>query len=112
MISNDKSDIVEISESVAEIFDLQAPNSFTYLKDYRSFEEFKQYLTKKISWLMDNKFDLLINILYRIDIGEEKLQRLFADKNKQNIPEELSDLIIERQLQKIHFRKKHKPGNY
>ncbi len=112
MISNDKSDIVEISESVAEIFDLQAPNSFTNLKDYRSFKEFKQYLTKKISWLMDNKFDLLINILYRIDIGEEKLQRLFADKNKQNIPEELSDLIIERQLQKIHFRKKHKPGNY
>ncbi len=109
-MSKDKPDIAEISRVVTKIFNSQGSGSIIGSKDYGSLEEFKQFLAEKISWLMDNKFDLLINILYRIDIGEDKLQRLFADKDRHNIPEALSDLIIERQLQKIEFREKHRQG--
>jgi hypothetical protein len=111
MLDKNKSEIEEISAGVSKIFALQGVNSIIESNRYKTLSEFKDYLASKISYLIENNFDLLINILYRIDIGEEKLQKLFAGKNKQNIPEALSDLIIERQLQKIHFRKKYKQGD-
>ncbi len=59
---------------------------------------------------MDNKYDLLINILYRIDVGEEKLSKLFSGANRENIPVALADLIIERSIRKAEFRQKYKNG--
>jgi len=43
-------------------------------------------------------------------VNEEKLNELFGSKNRAYIPAALADLIIERQLQKIHFWKKYKEG--
>jgi len=73
--------------------------------------QLKIFLTEKLRDLLDNNFSLLVNTLYRIDANEEKLNELFGSKNRAFIPEALADLIIERQLQKIHFRKKYKEGN-
>jgi len=36
---------------------------------------------------------------------------LFSSKNKESIPEKLADLIIERQIEKINFRKRYREGN-
>ena len=57
-----------------------------------------------------NKFDMLVNILYKIDISEKKLSQLFSGKNRDSIPATLADLIIERQLEKIKLRKMYKEG--
>jgi hypothetical protein len=112
MLDKDKSEIEEISAGVSKIFTLQGTNLIIDSQSLNTIADFKDYLASKIAYLIENNFDLLINILYRIDIGEEKLQKLFSGKNKPNIPEELSELIIERQLQKIHFRKKYKQGDF
>lgn len=78
--------------------------------DLESLEEFRQYLTEKLKVLLDERFDTLVNILYRIDISEKKLSKLFSGDNKDSIPSVLADLIIERQLQKIRLRKLYKDG--
>ena len=41
--------------------------------DLNSLEEFKIYLTEKISELMVRNFDGLLKILYQIDINENKI---------------------------------------
>ena len=61
--------------------------------------------------MLDKNYNLLINTLYRIDISEKKVSELFSSKNKELIPEKLADLIIERQIEKIHFRKLYREGN-
>lgn len=77
---------------------------------YERFEEFRQYLIKKIEYLYEHNYNLLINTLYRIDVSETKLSELFGGKNRDNVPERLADLIIERQFQKIRFRQKYREG--
>jgi hypothetical protein len=60
--------------------------------------------------MLDKNYNLLINTLYRIDISERKLSELFSSKNKESIPEKLADLIIERQIEKIEFRRQYREG--
>lgn len=75
-----------------------------------SLGELKKFLTEKISELMDSDYDKLLNALYRIDINEKKLHDLFSGKNREFIPAALADLILERQLQKVIWRKKYRDG--
>lgn len=79
-------------------------------QDYEKFEEFRNYLISKITDIYEHNYNALINILYRIDVSEAKLANLFSGKNRDNIPERLADLIIERQLQKIRFRQQYREG--
>ncbi|HMN18061.1 MAG TPA: hypothetical protein PKD03_10610 [Ignavibacteriaceae bacterium] len=79
--------------------------------DFKRLEEFREYLIEKMKNLLDNNYNLLINTLYRIDVSEKKLSELFSSKNNETIPERLADLIIERQIQKINFRKLYRNGN-
>ena len=79
--------------------------------DFKRLKEFREYLIEKMKNLLDNNYNLLINTLYRIDVSEKKLSELFSSKNNETIPEKLADLIIERQIQKINFRKLYRNGN-
>ena len=81
------------------------------LTKFEKLEEFRKYLTEKMKDMLDKNYNLLINTLYRIDISEKKLAELFSSKNKESIPQKLADLIIERQIEKINFRKRYREGN-
>ena len=76
--------------------------------NFEELGEFRNYLISKLSYLLDNKFDLFLNTLYRIDIDEEKIKELFSKENREFIPGALADLIIQRQLQKIIWRERYK----
>ena len=102
-----KTEVQEVSENISEAFNrfgLDLPLSPTDIEDLN---QLKSYLTDKLKHMLDNNFNLLVNTLYRIDVSEEKLNELFGGKNRVPIPPALADLIIERQLQKLHFRKKY-----
>lgn len=107
-LNND--DIRTIQKFVSDDFIKGDYSNLIPNNEFERLEEFRTYLTKKLKDLLDNNFNLLINTLYRIDISEKKLSELFASKNKESIPERLADLIIERQIQKIIFRKKYQKG--
>jgi hypothetical protein len=107
----EKAEVHEVSENISSVFNrfgLELPLS---PNDVENLSQLKVFLSEKLKDLLDNNFNLLVNTLYRIDVNEDTLNELFGSKNRVNIPESLADLIIERQLQKIHFRKKYKEGN-
>lgn len=103
-------DLKEISKLISNEFALQGINPAIRTGEYNDLKELKNYLAGKIIELMDRNYDLFFKALYRIDISEEKLQSLFAVGNKEFIPSALADLIIERQIQKLEFRKKYRSG--
>ncbi len=78
--------------------------------DFEKLDEFRKYLIIKLKDLYEHNYELLINTLYRIDVSETKLSGLFGGKNRDDIPEQLADLIIERQIQKIRFRQQYREG--
>jgi hypothetical protein len=109
-MDEEKQQATEVTRFVEKDFLISENNSLIPSTDIASLEEFKKYLAEKLKFLLDNKFDLLVNILYKIDISEKKLSQLFSGKNRDSIPATLADLIIERQLQKIKLRKMYKEG--
>jgi hypothetical protein len=106
-----KDEIFSIQKFVTKDFIKNEYSSLIPNNDFERLEEFRKYLTEKMKDLLDKNYDLLINTLYRIDINEKKLAELFSSKNKESIPQKLADLIIERQIEKINFRKRYREGD-
>jgi hypothetical protein len=109
-MENEEKQVNEIVKFVEKDFLIDDRNSLIPSADLVSLEEFRKYLAEKLKYLLDEKFDTLVNILYKIDISEKKLSELFSGENRDFIPVSLADLIIERQLQKIKLRKLYKEG--
>ena len=65
---------------------------------------FVDFLTEKINFLIVNDFNKLIFILYRADINEQKLNRLLAENKKEDAGKIIAALFIQRQLEKIKSR--------
>jgi hypothetical protein len=104
-------EIFSLQKSVSKDFVSNDYSSLIPNNDFERLEEFRKYLTEKMKDMLDKNYNLLINTLYRIDISEKKVSELFSSKNKELIPEKLADLIIERQIEKIHFRKLYRERN-
>jgi len=70
----------------------------------------KQMLAEKIDQLINTDFQKLVLILYRMDVNETKLKQLLNENPGTNAALIITDLMIERQEQKIisrqQFRKK------
>jgi hypothetical protein len=73
----------------------------------QSFEALRETLAKWISGLINQHFDELVRLLYRIDVNENKLKFLLQEKVGENAAFIIADLIIERQLQKAESRKQY-----
>ena len=104
--------LTDLSIFVSKNFEISESDSLIPADDFTTLEEFKNYLTNRLAFLLDNKYDTLINILYRIDVPEDKLDKLFAERNRDYIPTALAELIIERSLQKVRFRQYYKNGEF
>ena len=74
-----------------------------------SFEKIKEKLAEYINHLINDDFEQLIYILYKVDVNESKLKKLL--KENPDAASVISDLIIERQLQKIKTRKEFRSAN-
>lgn len=71
-----------------------------------SLEELKGKLTLHINYLINHDFEKLISLLYRIDVSEPRLRNLLNQTEGDGAAALITDLIIERQSQKIKSRKK------
>ncbi|MCB0496998.1 MAG: hypothetical protein KDC79_12740 [Cyclobacteriaceae bacterium] len=70
------------------------------------FDEFVKELSKAIQYLIDTDFERLMQILYRIDVDENKVKLAFGLEN--NVADELALLVIEREKQKVLTRAKYR----
>jgi len=109
-MKEEKKQVNEVVKFVEKDFFVSGENSLIPSADIDTLEDFRKYLTSKLKHLLEEKFELLVNVLYKIDVSEEKLSELFSSENKDYIPASLADLIIERQLEKVRLRKLYKEG--
>lgn len=68
-------------------------------------DQLKEQLIIYINDLINHDFEKLIYYLYRIDVHEQKIKQLLQQHEGENAAEILAQLIIDRQLQKIKFKK-------
>lgn len=68
-------------------------------------EKIREQLISLINELINNDLNTLLQLLYRIDVDENKIRQYLEYNTHTNSAFILADLIIERQLQKIKSRK-------
>lgn len=68
---------------------------------FSSFEEFRKHIIQRINDWINNDFEHLLFMLYRIDVHEDKVRKLMQEHKGENAAEVITDLIIERQKQKL-----------
>jgi len=75
--------------------------------EHKNFKDVIVWLQKEIQYLLDNNFEKLLNIMYRIDIGEDRFREALSNQRSKDISYELAELVVERELQKVRSRKKY-----
>ena len=103
-------DVKEIAEFISKDMNKIGMEKLPAVNELHSMNELKEVLIERIAFMLDHEYDKLVNALYRIDLDEGKLHELFSGKNRESIPSILADMIFERQIQKIYFRKKYREG--
>ena len=82
-------------------------HDFPEVLEKYSENDLENHLAVYINELIDKDFNKLVNLLYRIDISEQKLKIALQNEDKTiSSSKTIAKLIIERQLQKLEFRKK------
>ncbi|AWW33206.1 hypothetical protein DN752_15120 [Echinicola strongylocentroti] len=97
-------DPVYISESVQLLqkdFDLAVPQGEL------TRERLVELLTPIVGQLLNRDLERLLQICYRIDLGEERLKKLLHEANPETLAIELSEALVDRQLQKVQIRRKY-----
>ena len=82
----------------------------TYLVAKNAEEEFQAKLYPIVLEFLMNNTSKLYQVLYRIDVKEEKVKSAFVDNAIVEVAaERITMLIIERQKEKIQWREKYSP---
>ncbi len=71
-------------------------------------EELLSWLTQKIIFLLLHDMEKLLHILYRIDVKELLVKDVFAQHDPKKIAPLLAELILNRELEKVHTRLKYR----
>lgn len=90
------------------------PDEIIFVTDsleVNSSEKVKKKLMDLLNELINNDFEALIQLLYRIDVNEKKIRDLLNENASKDAASVIANLIIERQLQKIESRKNYRPEN-
>lgn len=73
-------------------------------KNIISYQQILEWLAAYIRPLLDKDFNQLINILYRIDVPEQKVADMLNTHPDKDAGYMIASLILERTLQKIRTR--------
>jgi len=90
-----------VQESLCPLFDLPEGKA----------DSFEQSLAEKINYLVANDFPGLVNILYRIDVSEQKVKQVLKNHPDQDAGSLIAALIIERMLVKYKNRSDFRPNS-
>ena len=94
-----------MSESNTELIPILRQSMEIDLPENISFDLLKERLSSHINFLIQSDFQKLVSILYRVDVSEPKLKHLLKENPGYDAANIITELIIERQLQKIKSRK-------
>jgi hypothetical protein len=88
-----------------ELIEILKADLAIQLPEEASMDRLRRLLAVYINDLIEKNFQQLVNILYRLDVSEEKLKQMLQSKYE-DAGLIITDLIIERQNQKLESRKK------
>jgi len=94
-----------LSELIIQDFNLDAKQG---LLEVGHLDELREKLEKIVAYLLDNDFERLLNAMYRLDINEDKFKIALSGMGTKVISEEITDLIISREIQKLKTRMKYR----
>lgn len=80
---------------------------FPEIRPHPTLDDVRRFVSSRIRILLDRRPELLLSILYRIDVSEPAVKTIFAGAPPAEIPDLLTELVIERELQKIQTRHRH-----
>jgi hypothetical protein len=69
---------------------------------------FREELAAYINQLINNDFEKLVFLLYRIDVQESTIKQLLALPSSNNAGEIIADAIIKRQAEKVISRQQYR----
>jgi hypothetical protein len=73
--------------------------------------ELKKQLVEYINYLILADFNRLVQLLYRIDINEQKLKDLLLENQQTDAAIMIGEMIIQRQIEKAKTREEFKSSN-
>ncbi len=73
--------------------------------DDPDFELLCDELAEVVDWLLANDQARFMQLLYRIDIGEQLVRRAMDDSGERTVPQKLGALIVRRETQKVLIRR-------
>ncbi|HXD76335.1 MAG TPA: hypothetical protein VN616_00935 [Puia sp.] len=79
------------------------------LPETPTIEALEPILAEKVNDLINTDFTGLVQILYRIDVSEERLKKILRENRGIDAGLLIARLMIERQWQKIETRRKFNP---
>jgi len=79
------------------------------LPETTTLEALEAILAEKIDAMINDDFNRLISLLYRIDVSESKLKQRLKENTNINAGLLIARLILERQWQKIETRRRYRP---
>lgn len=86
----------ELSQALAKVHEqLSAPDREALLRE----------LEAHINWMIQHRFDALVQVLYRMDVEEKKLRHMLDEAGNTDAARIIAHLMIERQLQKLQTRR-------
>ncbi|WP_186757670.1 hypothetical protein [Echinicola salinicaeni] len=93
--------ILESVKLLQKDFDLPSP------PEVISKEELIDLLEPVVQQLLNRDFERLLQICYRVDLGESRLKQILHESNPEQMCRDLSEALVNRQIQKIEIRKKY-----
>ena len=90
----------QLLELVKKDFNLEITSS-----GIATHQDLKESLSKLIQYLIEHDFERLLSGLYRIDVSEKKVKEAMASGSE--VAGKITQLIIDRELQKVVTRKKY-----
>lgn len=75
--------------------------------DEISLEELKGLIASKLETLINQNFEAFLRLMYRLDVSEVRVRDILTNEKSELIPISLAELVIEREQEKIYWRKKY-----
>lgn len=95
----------------SELIQLVNKELVLQLPEQISIEEIQEKLSAHFNRLIQDNFEQLVNLLYRIDVSEAKIKSLLQNNTGTNAGDIIARLVIERQVQKIKSRAQFKTND-
>jgi hypothetical protein len=96
-------------EVTALLYDLNTSYGLD-LREAPTVDALETILAERIGILINTDFSALVQLLYRVDVGETRLRQLLQENRTTDAGRLIARLVLERQWQKIETRREFSRG--